>query len=130
MKPSKPSSVCSVDTLLRVCDVFVSTFSASDGAQKLFNQLSKIEKVKVFQSTLSTPSIQIEQIRVYFNFALFCWKTILENYAKEKVPTIKEHILTQCAVHFAGEKSTCGLINATRLLQVCLVFVCVFLAGS
>ena len=123
MKSWKPLSVCSVHTLLRVCDVFVSTFSLSDGGQKRFDQLSKIQKVKVFQSTLSTPSIQIEQIRVYLNFALFCWKTILENYAKEKVPTIKEHILTQCVVHFADQKSTCGLINATRLLQVCLVFV-------
>ena len=123
MKSWKPLSVCSVHTLLRVCDVFVSTFSLSDGGQKRFDQLSKIQKVKVFQSTLSTPSIQIEQIRVYLNFALFCWKTILENYAKEKVPTIKEHILTQCAVHFAGQKSTCGLINATKLLQVCLMFV-------
>ena len=122
-KSSKPSSVYSVHTLLRVCDVFVSTFSGSDGAQKRFDQLSQNQKVKVFQSTLSTPSIQIEQIRVYLNFALFCWKTILENYAKENVPTIKEHILTQCAVHFDVQKSSCGLISATRLLQVCLVFV-------
>ena len=122
MKPSKPSSVCSVDTLLRVCDVFVSTFSTSDGGQKRFNQLSKIQKVKVFQSTWSTPSIKIEQIRVYYNFALFCLKQMLECYPKEAIPTIKEYIFTLCELHFGGNKSNWGSITVSGLLQVCLVF--------
>ena len=122
MKSLKPSSVSRVDTLLRVFDVFASSFSASDGQKIPFNKLSKLQKVKVFQSTWSTPSIKIEQIRVYYNFALFCLKQMLECYPKEAIPTIKEYIFTLCELHFGGNKSNWGSITVSGLLQVCLVF--------
>ena len=53
---------------------------------------------------------------------------MLENYPISDMPTIKEYIKKQCALHFPGEESTFGSINVTNLLQVCLVSVyCMFI---
>ena len=128
IKAWKPSSVSAVNNLFRVLDVFVSRFLASDGEKKSFTQLSMIQKLEVFQSTRSTPSIKMEQIRVFHNFTFFCWKNILENYSELEIPTIKGYILEQCALLFPVEVSTWGSINVTTLLQVCLVFVYCILA--
>ena len=73
-----PSSVSSVDTLLRVFDAFVSIFLTTDEQNVSFHQLSKSQKVEVFKATKSLPSIQSEQIRIYYNFAFFCWKKMSE----------------------------------------------------
>ena len=100
-------------------DVYVSSLLSSDGEKVAFCNLSKAQKVEVFKCTASIPQIRNEQIRIYFNFAVFCWKNILEDTPRENPITIKGYILNQCELHFGGNKSTWGSTNVASLLQVC-----------
>ena len=130
----KPVNVGLVKTLLRVCDVFASLFPTTTVGEKItFAQLTQQQKVKVFNATASVPGIKIEQIRVYHNFAMYCWKIILEmetnSPALESRVTIKQFILDQCTVHFKIQ-SNVGNVNVTQLLQVCFTFAFFFYAPN